>query len=38
MMRKEKKKGKEFLVWCNRIGGVSGALERRFDPWPGTVG
>ena len=24
----------EFLLWCNRIGGISGALVFRFDPQP----
>ena len=28
----------EFPLWHNRIGGISGASGRRFDPWPGTVG
>ena len=28
----------EFLLWCNRIGSISGALGHRFDPWPSTVG
>ena len=33
-----KNKLKEFLLWYNRIGGVSGALGCRFDPRPSTVG
>ena len=28
----------EFLLWCNRIGGISGALGCSFDTLPGTVG
>ena len=28
----------ELPLWCNEIGGVLGALGRRFDPRPGTVG
>ena len=33
-----KKHFKEFLLWCNGIGGVLGALGRRFHPKPGTEG
>ena len=29
---------KEFVLWCNGIGGVSGQLGRRFVIWPTTVG
>lgn len=28
----------EFLLWCNRIGGISGVLRRRLDPWLSTEG
>ena len=28
----------EFPLWHIRIGGVCRALERKFDPWPSTVG
>ena len=28
----------EFPPGCSEIGGISGALACRFDPWPGTVG
>ena len=27
-----------FLLWCDRIGSVSAAPGRRFNPWAGTVG
>ena len=33
----EKELVEEFLLWPNRIGGVLGALGRRFDPWSSTV-
>ena len=28
----------EFLLWCNGIDGILGALGCRFDPWVGMVG
>ena len=28
----------ELLLWYNTFSGVSGALEHRFDSWPGIVG
>ena len=28
----------EFVLWRSGIGGILGALRRRFDPWLGTVG
>ena len=27
-----------LLLWYNWMGGISGALGCRFDPWPGTGG
>ena len=33
-----KKLIEEFPLWCNGISGILGALGRRFDPQPGTVG
>ena len=29
---------REFPLWYNRIGSISGALGYGFDPQPGTVG
>ena len=29
---------KETVLWCNGIGSISGALGRRLDPQPSTVG
>ena len=26
----------EFSLWCTRMGGISGALQRRFNPTPST--
>ena len=28
----------EFPPWRKGIGGISGALAYKFNPWPGTVG
>ena len=32
-----KNSGLEFLLRWNGISDITGALENRFDPWPGTV-
>ena len=34
----KKEKILEFLLWCNRISSILGALGYRFDPQPSTVG
>ena len=35
--KKKKIQVKDFLLWHNRIGNVSGALGHRFNPQPDTV-
>ena len=34
--KKEKKSNLEFLLWCNGIGSILGALGYRLDPWHGA--